>query len=69
MEFREKEMQYCFRYFGVVITVLRAINFRYKFGKVDFKKRRSKIKNTDLKQGDDGAQGGGQGGMGGGRGN
>jgi len=45
------------------------INFRYKFGKVDFKKRRSKIKNTDLKQGDDGAQGGGQGGMGGGRGN
>ena len=47
------------------------INFRYKFGKVDFKKRKSKIKNTDLKQGDDGGQGGGggQGGMGGGPGN
>ena len=41
------------------------INFRYKFGKVDFKKRKSKIKNTDLKKGDDAGQGGGgQGGMG-----
>lgn len=39
------------------------INFRYKFGKVDFKKRRSKIKNTDLKQGEgQGQQGGGSGG-------
>lgn len=38
------------------------INFRYKFGKVDFKKRNSKIKNTDLKQGDEGGgQGGGNG--------
>ncbi len=35
------------------------VNFRYKFGKVDFKKRNSKIKNTDLKQGE---EGGGQGG-------
>jgi len=41
------------------------INFRYKFGKVDFKKRRSKIKNSDQKQGEgDGGGGGGmQGGM------
>ena len=37
------------------------INFRYKFGKVDFKERKSKIKNTDLKQGEgDGQQQGGQ---------
>lgn len=45
------------------------INFRYKFGKVDFKKRANKIKNTDLKQGDDAQQGGGGagGGMGGGQ--
>ncbi len=35
------------------------INFRYKFGKVDFKERRSKIKNTDLKQGEEGTGGGG----------
>ncbi|MBT8234477.1 MAG: TonB-dependent receptor [Saprospiraceae bacterium] len=40
------------------------INFRYKFGKVDFKERKSKIKNSDQKQGQDqsGGQGGGQGG-------
>jgi len=47
------------------------LNFRYKFGKVDFKERKSKIKNTDLKQGDNGGQGqGGQqgGGSGGSRG-
>ncbi len=36
------------------------INFRYKFGKVDFKARRSKIKNTDLKSGEGGQQGGQQ---------
>ena len=37
------------------------INFRYKFGKVDFKERKSKIKNSDLKQGEsDGSNGGGQ---------
>lgn len=29
------------------------INFRYKFGNVDFKERKSKVKNTDLKQGGD----------------
>jgi len=42
-----------FRSFGVT--------YRYKFGKVDFKERRSKIKNTDQKAGDDGGmqQGGG----------
>jgi len=34
----------------------------YKFGKVDFRERKSKIKNTDSKQGD--GQGGGQGGGG-----
>ncbi len=34
------------------------INFRYKFGSVDFKERKTKIKNNDLKQGDD-QQGGG----------
>jgi outer membrane receptor protein involved in Fe transport len=45
------------------------LNVRYKFGKVDFKERKSKIKNSDLKQGE-GNQGGGgntgQGGSGGG---
>lgn len=43
------------------------INYRYKFGKVDFKERKSKIKNSDLKQGDGGQGGGGNqqgGGMG-----
>ncbi len=42
-----------FRSFGV--------NFRYKFGKVDFKQRKSKIRNTDQKagEGDGGGQGGG----------
>lgn len=42
------------------------INVRYKFGKVDFKERKSKIKNNDLKQGDggNGSGGGGGGGMG-----
>ena len=34
------------------------ISFSYKFGKVDFKERRSKIRNTDQKQ-DEGGQGGG----------
>ncbi len=29
------------------------INFRYKFGNVDFKERKSKVKNTDVKQGND----------------
>jgi ferric enterobactin receptor len=36
------------------------INYRYKFGKVDFKERQGKIKNSDLKAGDNGQQGGGQ---------
>ena len=40
------------------------INYRYKFGKVDFKERRSKIRNTDQKAGD--GDGGGQGQGGGG---
>ncbi len=44
------------------------INFRYKFGKVDFKERKSKIKNADQKGGD-GSQGGGQGQQSGGIGN
>ena len=46
------------------------VNFRYKFGKVDFKERKSKIKNTDQKAGQGDAGGGGQGGgqQGGGRG-
>lgn len=35
------------------------LNVRYKFGKVDFKERRSKIRNTDQKGGGD-QQGGGQ---------
>ncbi len=45
------------------------VNFRYKFGKVDFKQRKSKVKNNDQKAGDgDGQGGGGSGGgmMGGG---
>jgi ferric enterobactin receptor len=29
------------------------VNFRYKFGNVDFKERKAKVKNTDLKQGGD----------------
>ncbi len=37
------------------------INFRYKFGNVDFKERKSKVKNTDLKQGGDGQGGGNMG--------
>ncbi len=45
------------------------ISFSYKFGKVDFKERRSKIKNTDQKQGDGGQQGGGGGQQGGQSGN
>tara|TARA_Y100000385_G_C13091562_1_gene639034 strand:- start:105 stop:2594 length:2490 start_codon:yes stop_codon:yes gene_type:complete len=40
------------------------LNVRYKFGKVDFKERRSKIRNTDQKSGDDGQGGGNQGGSG-----
>ncbi len=40
------------------------LNLRYKFGKVDFKERKSKIKNTDQKGGGDQGQGG-QGGGGG----
>jgi len=41
------------------------VNFSYKFGKVDFKARKSKIKNTDQKAGEgDGQGGGGQGGGG-----
>jgi ferric enterobactin receptor len=32
------------------------VNFRYKFGNVDFKERKSKVKNTDLKQGQDNQQ-------------
>jgi hypothetical protein len=38
------------------------INFRYKFGNVDFKERKAKIKNSDLKAGEGDAgqiQGGG----------
>ena len=42
-----------FRSFGV--------NFSYKFGKVDFKARKSKIKNTDQKAGEGDSQGGGGG--------
>jgi len=44
------------------------INVRYKFGKVDFRERKSKIRNTDLKQGQDGQGGGQQGGQSGNRG-
>ncbi len=36
------------------------LNFRYKFGSVDFKERKSKVKNSDLKQGGE-SQGGGVG--------
>ena len=52
-DFRQtSSFQIPFRSFG--------INFRYKFGKVDFKERKSKIKNSDQKQGEQGgAQGGG----------
>jgi len=39
------------------------VNFRYKFGKVDFKERKSKIRNSDQKQGE-GGNGGGGGGQG-----
>lgn len=43
-----------FRSFGV--------NFRYKFGKVDFRERKSKVKNDDLKSGqNNNGNGGGQG--------
>jgi outer membrane receptor protein involved in Fe transport len=38
------------------------VNVRYKFGKVDFKERKSKIKNSDQKQGEGGSGGGGSGG-------
>ncbi len=40
------------------------INYKYKFGKVDFKERKSKIKNDDMKQNESqgGQGGGGQGG-------
>jgi ferric enterobactin receptor len=44
------------------------VNFRYKFGNVDFKERKSKVKNTDQKDGGD-QQGGGITPGGGGRGN
>ena len=37
------------------------ISYSYKFGKVDFRERESKIKNSDLKAGDSGGQGGGVG--------
>ncbi|MFZ1704903.1 MAG: TonB-dependent receptor [Saprospiraceae bacterium] len=33
------------------------LNYRLKFGKVDFKERKSKVKNTDVKQGNDNNQG------------
>ncbi len=39
------------------------LNVKYKFGKVDFKERKSKIKNSDLKSDDGGGQGGGGGGQ------
>ena len=38
------------------------VSFSYKFGKVDFKERKSKVKNQDLKQGGDQPSGGGTGG-------
>lgn len=61
-DFRQtSSFQIPFRSFG--------INFRYKFGKVDFKERRSKIKNSDQKQGDQGGGQQGGGGQGGGMGN
>jgi ferric enterobactin receptor len=34
------------------------LNFRYKFGNVDFKERKTKIKNNDMKSGEEGQQGG-----------
>ena len=37
------------------------LNVKYKFGKVDFKERKSKIRNSDLKQDDGGGQQGGGG--------
>lgn len=37
------------------------LNYRYKFGNVDFKERKSKVKNNDLKQGGDNQGGGGVG--------
>ena len=40
------------------------LNVRYKFGKVDFKERKSKVRNTDLKDGGDGQQGQGNNRMG-----
>jgi ferric enterobactin receptor len=53
-----------FRQISEFATPFRSIgvNFRYKFGKVDFKERTTKIKNSDLKSGDGGGgqQGGGQ---------
>jgi outer membrane receptor protein involved in Fe transport len=39
------------------------LNVKYKFGKVDFKERKSKIKNSDLKAGEGGGGGGQQGGQ------
>ena len=55
-EFRQQtSFQIPFRSFG--------INYRYKFGKVDFKERKSKIRNSDQKAGDGGGQGGQGGGM------
>ncbi len=41
------------------------VSYKYKFGKVDFKERKSKIKNDDLKQENSGGQGGGGGTFGG----
>lgn len=38
------------------------VSYSYKFGKVDFRERQSKIKNSDLKAGDGGNQGGASGG-------
>lgn len=45
------------------------LNLSYKFGKVDFKERKSKIKNSDMKAGEGGNDGGGNSGGPGGRGN
>ena len=57
---QESSFSIPFRSFG--------LTYRYKFGKVNFKERRSKIKNTDLKSGEGGNDGsGGQ--QQGGRGN
>ena len=51
--YQYSNVQVPFRSFGV--------NFSYRFGKLDFKakQRRSKIRNTDLKSGGDGSDGGG----------